>query len=102
MIRPPPRSTLFPYTTLFRSPTSCSYAFQGRGGTRPYHFLLPFPCPKCQKPGMTQGDDGYPEIGRKTPAARGPIFLTPPNIFFATVNSKDRLSRINQPSVQHS
>src|SRR5438132_2024650 len=30
MIRPPPRSTLFPYTTLFRSSfshsTSCSYA----------------------------------------------------------------------------
>src|SRR5256885_5115928 len=23
MIRRPPRSTLFPYTTLFRSPTSC-------------------------------------------------------------------------------
>src|SRR5207302_8379591 len=25
MIRPPPRSTLFPYTTLFRSPCSHSY-----------------------------------------------------------------------------
>src|SRR3712207_8621064 len=24
MIRRPPRSTLFPYTTLFRSPTTCS------------------------------------------------------------------------------
>src|SRR5436189_2132337 len=24
MIRRPPRSTLFPYTTLFRSPTSCA------------------------------------------------------------------------------
>src|SRR5438552_19044924 len=24
MIRPPPRSTLFPYTTLFRSRTSCA------------------------------------------------------------------------------
>src|SRR5438445_7347281 len=23
MIRPPPKSTLFPYTTLFRSPISC-------------------------------------------------------------------------------
>src|SRR5437764_1515958 len=23
MLRPPPRSTLFPYTTLFRSPRSC-------------------------------------------------------------------------------
>src|SRR2546421_4142912 len=26
MIRRPPRSTLFPYTTLFRSPRSCSSA----------------------------------------------------------------------------
>src|SRR2546425_8416385 len=26
MIRRPPRSTLFPYTTLFRSPTRCSTA----------------------------------------------------------------------------
>src|SRR5207248_8276134 len=24
MIRPPPRSTLFPYTTLFRSPDACA------------------------------------------------------------------------------
>src|SRR5256885_7009606 len=30
MIRRPPRSTLFPYTTLFRSPRSCSW-----NGTRP-------------------------------------------------------------------
>src|SRR2546430_11337933 len=27
MIRRPPRSTLFPYTTLFRSPVSLSYNF---------------------------------------------------------------------------
>src|SRR5258708_26913825 len=31
MIRRPPRSTLFPYTTLFRSP-------------RPHSFVLPRPC----------------------------------------------------------
>src|SRR3989442_9296436 len=27
MIRRPPRSTLFPYTTLFRSPSSCPFAW---------------------------------------------------------------------------
>src|SRR5439155_11480330 len=27
MIRPPPRSTLFPYTTLFRSPWDSSHSF---------------------------------------------------------------------------
>src|SRR3712207_7070411 len=32
MIRRPPRSTLFPYTTLFRSP--CALVFVERGGRR--------------------------------------------------------------------
>src|SRR5689334_24765832 len=31
MIRRPPRSTLFPYTTLFRSVTASSYAIGARG-----------------------------------------------------------------------
>src|SRR3712207_7666844 len=30
MIRRPPRSTLFPYTTLFRSPPSVAYRHSGR------------------------------------------------------------------------
>src|SRR5438128_4190027 len=35
MIRPPPRSTLFPYTTLFRSPQSLDVApAQGQGPDR--------------------------------------------------------------------
>src|SRR2546422_6829784 len=37
MIRRPPRSTLFPYTTLFRSPRECDYArhrkLPGKGKT---------------------------------------------------------------------
>src|SRR5262245_65850954 len=32
MIRRPPRSTLFPYTTLFRSPAGPRAAMAGRGG----------------------------------------------------------------------
>src|SRR2546426_5811119 len=31
MIRRPPRSTLFPYTTLFRSPNSLAAAMEGAG-----------------------------------------------------------------------
>src|SRR2546430_5395993 len=37
MIRRPPRSTLFPYTTLFRSPMSCRVRLRwhtGAGGAR--------------------------------------------------------------------
>src|SRR5687768_18173479 len=35
MIRRPPRSTLFPYTTLFRSRRSCTCAVVRRGSARP-------------------------------------------------------------------
>src|SRR3712207_8583780 len=34
MIRRPPRSTLFPYTTLFRSPRRCGRRARDRGGGR--------------------------------------------------------------------
>src|SRR5438876_8962395 len=33
MIRPPPRSTLFPYTTLFRSPLAAQRRSVSHGGT---------------------------------------------------------------------
>src|SRR5215211_9007072 len=33
MIRRPPRSTLFPYTTLFRSPQTCSIRRAGRSSS---------------------------------------------------------------------
>src|SRR2546427_12880231 len=40
MIRRPPRSTLFPYTTLFRSPDGPPHAFEGKvsQGVRPDEF----------------------------------------------------------------
>src|SRR5260221_3960711 len=38
MIRRPPRSTLFPYTTLFRSRSCCCRYLRHRG------------CPRCQRP----------------------------------------------------
>src|SRR3712207_7745139 len=34
MIRRPPRSTLFPYTTLFRSPARGRFTWSGRGETK--------------------------------------------------------------------
>src|SRR2546428_6763142 len=42
MIRRPPRSTLFPYTTLFRSPTIRLWATEGRSGYRSRRPELPF------------------------------------------------------------
>src|SRR2546422_8455979 len=42
MIRRPPRSTLFPYTTLFRSRTVCSVLRGGRGDrSGPDHGIRP-------------------------------------------------------------
>src|SRR5215475_14690516 len=35
MIRRPPRSTLFPYTTLFRSPSARSWSFSSRWALGP-------------------------------------------------------------------
>src|SRR5688572_32164694 len=35
MLRRPPRSTLFPYTTLFRSPDDCQFFVLGRYEGRP-------------------------------------------------------------------
>src|SRR2546429_2818609 len=46
MIRRPPRSTLFPYTTLFRSPApAAGGAARARGGRRGRAVLRPRPRP---------------------------------------------------------
>src|SRR5256885_9974965 len=45
MIRRPPRSTLFPYTTLFRSSLKS-------GGEKPYHQVRT-PFPSCRRKGAT-------------------------------------------------
>src|SRR5690349_23282947 len=39
-MRPPPRSTLFPYTTLFRSKESSAFLVAGIEWERHWHFLL--------------------------------------------------------------
>src|SRR2546426_6795837 len=45
MIRRPPRSTLFPYTTLFRSLDPRRHAGGGRGGERGRQWRQPRPRP---------------------------------------------------------
>src|SRR5437870_13314382 len=40
IIRRPPRSTLFPYTTLFRSPGAVSHRGAARLGLRPFRRVL--------------------------------------------------------------
>jgi len=50
---------------------------------------------------MAEGSGIYPEVGRKTPAGGAHIFSGQPNIFFVTVNSKDRVPWMGQ-SAAHS
>jgi len=49
---------------------------------------------------VVEGEGIYPTVGRKTPAAGAHIFLGTPNIFFVTVNAKDRVLWIGQTPVQ--
>src|SRR5688572_32449578 len=50
MIRRPPRSTLFPYTTLFRSPRDCDIWYSTVGCCRlPRHFDLECPTGTYQR-----------------------------------------------------
>jgi len=51
---------------------------------------------------MTRGEGAYPDSGRKTPAHGAHIDLNRPNIFFVTVNAKDRVPWIGQPEVRSS
>ena len=49
---------------------------------------------------MTERYGPYTEVGRKTPAGGAHIFLGHTNVFFVTVNAKDRIPWIGQPTVQ--
>ena len=51
---------------------------------------------------MAEHSPLYRQVGRKTPTGGAHIFLGQPNIFFVTVNAKDRVPWMNQPSVHSS
>src|SRR2546422_5903634 len=68
MIRRPPRSTLFPYTTLFRSPTQhlsghepagSGYASQGRHLVVARVIAQPAPPPRDRKSTRLNSSHGY-------------------------------------------
>src|SRR3712207_8493498 len=71
MIRRPPRSTLFPYTTLFRSPEQCDPAFPPALPRDPEARPSTLLYKPAQGPGVDQGDlagvrpvlQGYAEPG---------------------------------------
>src|SRR3712207_8976517 len=76
MIRRPPRSTLFPYTTLFRSPGTRSEVGDGRGA----------------KNGGRGGFHGSGDARNETPHATGPS----PQESMSAIHESDRKStRLN-------
>src|SRR2546422_4958146 len=60
MIRRPPRSTLFPYTTLFRSPAFLPHAVVGR----PTLFDQDEPAPQLGAPHLTAGEQSRTQVER--------------------------------------
>src|SRR5437868_8820661 len=62
LIRPPPRSTLFPYTTLFRSSPSCRRRATPKNCVRrprPLLWLLPLPRLPLRQPRQRQRSEEH-------------------------------------------
>src|SRR3712207_8894915 len=68
MIRRPPRSTLFPYTTLFRSPAECGRCFliQRQGCNHPRAAAPGFDLKAATELLQTQTHPGDPDPDRKS------------------------------------
>src|SRR2546423_1748375 len=49
---------------------------------------------------MNESPGAHEPVGRKTPAPGAHIYIGQSNIFFVTVNAKDRIPWIGQPNVQ--
>src|SRR2546425_12741189 len=92
MIRRPPRSTLFPYTTLFRSPLQSS----GEGSRFGF-----FPAPRAafHDPRRLAGLRGYPSFNQlvyraplHTTACRGHVIVSWPSL--CIVRSEEHTSEL--------
>src|SRR5256885_8881697 len=59
MIRRPPRSTLFPYTTLFRSATSAETETGALSSASP---AAPSPAPECARPFHRRSEEHTSEL----------------------------------------
>src|SRR5256885_11002036 len=68
MIRRPPRSTLFPYTTLFRSYIILADAYFSQDTPRIFGLDLPVACfPRARELGSTPSNRRAPQVCRKAP-----------------------------------
>src|SRR2546422_4941511 len=66
MIRRPPRSTLFPYTTLFRSPPSPERREREPRTAQPPRHPQPVPRARAAAPHGSPGDPEHAHIDRKS------------------------------------
>src|SRR3712207_7600761 len=90
MIRRPPRSTLFPYTTLFRSPPYQQQAYQGPNG------MGPQPPPSTASPGPGRRAINRPPnaVGPATPQINTPVPY-PGNAQSPQVSQDRKSTRLN-------
>src|SRR3712207_8862118 len=96
MIRRPPRSTLFPYTTLFRSRGSTRTARRGAGA------------PRDRRPGLRRGGAPGGSRRRRSAPRRGGgdrkstrLNSSHANISYAVFCLKKKKYNINKQSVAH-
>src|SRR2546427_12588736 len=81
MIRPPPRSTLFPYTTLFRSPDARAlYVFPTKALAQDQLAELEQLAKQLPEMRMFTYDGDTPQDARRAVRARANLVLTNPDM----------------------
>src|SRR5437762_6009419 len=83
MLRPPPRSTLFPYTTLFRS----RFTTSSSSSSRP--MMEPLPPPAAGSYRSDRSEEHTSEL-------QSPMYLVCRLLLEKKKNTKSRLTRINR------
>src|SRR5437899_6769337 len=89
MIRPPPRSTLFPYTTLFRSSSSPSQAIENLCASPVGHTITGSPAPI-----------GPPQIDRKSTRLNSSHLGISYAVFCLKKKKKKRIIQIKAQKIQ--
>src|SRR2546430_9754567 len=101
MIRRPPRSTLFPYTTLFRSRGGGEHGVGDRPETDGEHVVAPHPPPHEADQDPRVHHDGVAEQDRKSTRLNSSHSQISYAVFCLKKKKKDHTERELAPSTLH-